>query len=207
MKPNNFDYSHISVEWFLGDEGHISDYNQEQPSAPGQFHPQLARLFLEYIQIGLTDRQACMEVPMNEKWPRAWGRNSGGAPHTYIDAYLNFAKPLQIDMMASDIVDISDRTDALSNEAHIIKAIENPLRDSLNKSPSKNIIEYNKLVSDRVASRKWFVSKVKPSQYGDKVQIDHGNSGGRAFKTLDYSSLSDDQLDKLMELDKEFNEE
>ena len=203
---NKYDYSHIDIEWFLGDEGHISDYNQESPSTPGQFHPQFARLFLEYIQIGLTDRQACMEVPMNEKWPRSWVRGSQCSPSTFIEAYHNFGKPLQIDMMANDIVDISDRTDALSNEAAIISAIENPLRDALNISPSKNIVEYAKLVGDRVSSRKWFVSKIKPSQYGDKVQIDHGNAGGKVFKTIDYSTLSDEQIDKLMELDKEFNE-
>ncbi len=201
------DYSYIDVEWFLGDDGDLSDYNQNSPAISGQFHPQLARLFLEYIQIGLTDRQACLEVPMPEKWARAWDRGSNDSPDNFITAMRQFAKPLQYDIMANDVVDIADGSDALTNEVAIIDAIDNPLRASLNKSPSKDVKKYIKMVSDRIASRKWYVSKMKPSQYGDKVQIDHGNAGNKPFKQLDFNKLTDEQLNQLMELDKEINEE
>lgn len=200
-----YNYNDIPVEWFLGDFGELSDYNQIKPSIPGQFHPQLARLFLEYIQIGLTNRQACMEVPMNERWPRSWGRGSNNAPDNYGIAFLQYAKPLQFDTMASDIVDITDGTDALANEKAIINAIPNPLRDTLGKSVRKNIEAYHKMVGDRVASRKWFVSKMAPARYGDKVQIDHGNAGGRPFKTINHKDLTDEQLDSLLEMDEELN--
>jgi hypothetical protein len=200
------DYSHIDVPWFLGDVGDLEDYNQELSKAPGGFHPQLARLYLEYIQLGLTDRQACLEVPMSEKWARSWGRGNRDAPDNYVNALTKFAKPLQFDVMANDVVDISDGTDALA-EARIIASVHNPLRDALNKSPSKDIKQYSKMVTDRVSSRKWYVSKMKPSQYGDKVQIDHGNTSGKPFKTLDFNSLSDDQLEKLLDLDNEMNDD
>ena len=204
---NEHDYDGISVAWFLGDEGDIRDHNQERPSAIGQFHPQLARLFLEYIQIGLTDRQACMEVPMNEKWPRSWGRGSMNAPANFIEALSDYAKPLQFDVMANDVVDISDGTDALRNENAIINAIVNPLRDTLGKSVRKNVQAYHKMVGDRVASRKWYVSKMKPSQYGDKVQLDHGNAGNKPFKTVDFSELTDEALAKLLAADEEINKD
>jgi len=204
---NDHDYSFIDVAWFLGDDGDLTDYNQEYPSHSGQFHPQLARLFLEYIQIGLTDRQACTEVPMNERWPRSWSRGNQDSPDNFVTAYHKYAKPLQFDIMANDIVDIADGTDALSSEHNIINSIDNPLRLALNKSTSKDKVQYAKMVGDRIASRKWYVSKMKPSQYGDKVQIDHGNSNGQPFKTLDFNQLTDDQLERLIELDSELNED
>ena len=201
-----YDYSEISVEWYLGDEGELAAYNQESPSAVGQFHPQLARLFLEYIQIGLTDRQACLEVPMNEKWPRSWSRGSMNAPANFIRALGEFAKPLQFDIMANDVVDISDGTDALSNESAIVDAIFNPLRDSLQKSTEKNVKAYHKMVGDRISARKWYVSKMKPSLYGDRVQLDHGNVGNKPFKRVDFKNLSDEQLEALSKIDEELDE-
>lgn len=200
-------YSYIPVEWFLGDQGSLGDFNREDDWHSGDFDPQLARLFLEYIQIGLTDRQACMEVPMNEKWPRSWGRGFCGAPDDYIHALNTFAKPMQFDVMAADVIDIADGTDALACENDIIGAIYNPLREALNKSVTKNVVMYRKMVGDRVASRKWWVSKMKPSSYGDKVQIDHGNVGGKPFKHVEFKDLTVEQLEKLAELDKELNKD
>jgi hypothetical protein len=155
---------------------------------------------LEYIQIGLTDRQACSEVPMSEKWARAWSRGSMNAPDNFVEAFQTFAKPLQFDKMADDVVDIADATDALA-ESGIIGAIENPLRDALHQSKSKDSKEYARMVGDRIASRKWYVSKMKPSQYGDKVQVNHGNVGGVPFKSVDFTKLSIEDLEALAKLD------
>jgi hypothetical protein len=201
------EYSGISVPWLLGDEGELADYNQEKPSIVGQFHPQLARLFLEYIQIGLTERQACLEVPMNERWPRSWGRGSMGAPLAFVDALENYAKPLQYDMMANDVVDISDGTDALTNEKAIIESIYNPLRGALHKTNRKSVKEYRAMVGDRVAARKWYVGKMRPSKYGDKFQLDHGNTGGTPLKVVDYSKLSTEQLEALAKIDEALAED
>lgn len=195
------DYSEIPSQWFLGDIGHLTDFNQDKPAVIGEFHPQLARLFLEYIQIGLTDRQACLQVPMNEKWPRAWGRGSMQAPDAYITALNDFAKPLQFDVMANDVVDIADGSDALANEDAIIAAVDNPLAQTLKKTVRPNVAKYRKMVGDRIAARKWYVSKMASSKYGDKVQLDHGNVGGKPFKHVDFTDLTIDQLEKLADLD------
>lgn len=191
----------ISVGWFLGDEGELADYKRHHPWRSGDFDPQLARLFLEYIQIGLTDRQACLQVPMNEKWARTWGRGSKGSPDNYVSAFKDFAKPTQFEMMGADVVDISDGTDALANEESIIGAVYNPLADALEKSVKPNVKEYHKMVGDRVASRKWYVSKLASAKFGDKVQLDHGNAGGKAFKSVDFSKLSTEQLETLAKFD------
>lgn len=202
----NKDYSDIPTQWFLGDIGELTDFNQEKPAVIGEFHPQLARLFLEYIQIGLTERQACLQVPMNEKWPRSWSRGSMQAPEAYITALNDFAKPLQFDVMANDVVDIADGSDALANEDSIIAAVDNPLAATLKKTVRPNVAKYRKMVGDRISARKWYVSKVSAAKYGDRVQLDHGNVGGKPFKHVDFSNLSTEQLEKLAELDASIRE-
>lgn len=201
MSVRSKDYSGISVAWLLGDEGSLSDYNQLKPSPPQYFHPQLARLFLEYIQIGLTDRQACIEVPMNEKWPRTWSRGAMSSPLNFTEALDKYAKPLQYDMMAKDVVDISDGTDALSNENAVVESVYNPLREALSKSRKRNLKMYRSMVGDRISARKWYVGKMRPKIYGDKVQLDHGNAHDKPLRVIDYSKLTIKQLEALAKLD------
>ncbi len=201
------DYTQIPMAWFLGDEGELGDFNRQAPWLSGDFDPQFGRLFLEYIQIGLTDRQACLEVPMNEKWPRTWLRGRRNTPEDFVEAYLRYAKPLQFDIMANDIVDIADGTDALANEEAIVNAVENPLRDVLKKTRDKGVTAYRKMVGERISARKWYVSKMQPKKYGDKVQIDHGNANSLPFKKLNYGDMSDDQISKLIAIDEELNKD
>jgi hypothetical protein len=205
IRPIN-DYSHISVSWFLGDEGDITDYSIGGAKVQDEFDPQKGRLYLEYIQLGYTCRQASLEVPMLDSLARKWQRGGRAAPPNFVTAY-ELARFQQAHAMADEVVDISDGTDRITG---LLKEME---RDSIDNPISggvKHIIARHRKtdtldrVANRMSSRKWYVSKIAPNNYGDKVQLEH-QGGDRAVK-IDHGKLTDEQLKKLVALDAEIND-
>ena len=199
------DYSDIGVDWFLGDEGDIDSWVQPHTAIQDEFDPQLARLFLEYLQFGMTERQACLEVPMEERRLRSWKRGFRGAPNSFIVAYERAAEQ-QVHCMADDIIDIADGTDRLTakHAEEAIKGINNPFRKPIESTVERGVEALKKEMAakgERIASRKWYVGKKLPSNYGDRVQLDHG--GSKTPVNVKFSELTDEQLEKLADIDKE----
>lgn len=205
------DYSPISVEWFLGDEGDIADWSISPTAMPREFDPKKARLFLEYLQIGMTERQALLEVPVAEFLVRSWKRGSNGAPTNFVDAYAR-AREQQIHTMAQETIDIADGTDRLSSEyiEETARRVPNPFLPEEDQDKPKLLVEALKVLNnrtgDRIAARRWYASKLLPLNYGDRMQLEHTGNKEKPV-SLDYSKLTDAQLEAIAKLDEELNGE
>lgn len=197
------DYNGISCEWLLGEEGDPSDWSRPLNALPNEFDPPRARSFLGYIQCGMTIRQAAEEAALEYPIVIRWRRGALGAPRSFIEAF-NIAREIQVHAMADDVIDIADGTDSLSKKA-LKEAVDksNLMRDEFADKIDKAVSLLNDKVGNRINARKWYVSKIMPTYYGDRVQVDHGNANGEPFKKVDMKQLTDDQLDKLLQLDEE----
>ena len=195
------DLVRISVEWFLGDTGDSGDYFRPPHDIDQrQFQPDKARIILEYMMIGLTDRQACALIPLDIRFWAAWRRGSRDTPENFKKAYSK-ASDAQLAAMGEMIIDISDGTDkstaTLLEES--LKNIDNPYKEGMNKQFErvvKSILQSN---SNRINARKWYVGKRLPSVYGDKIQLEH-QTGDKPLE-IDFKSLTTEQLEMLAELE------
>jgi len=79
------------------------------------------------------------------------------------------AKDKQLELMADEILDISDE----SSEDDIFIEEETKEGKSARRALNHEFVQRSKL---RVDSRKWLLSKLKPKKYGDKLGVEH--SGG-----------------------------
>lgn len=196
-------YNDISCEWLLGEEGETNQWSRPLNALPNEFDPPRARSFLGYIQCGMTIRQAAEEAGLEYPIVIRWRRGSLGAPRSFIEAF-NIAREIQVHAMADDVIDIADGTDSLSKKA-LKEAVDkaNAMREEFADHIDKAVSRINDKVGNRINARKWYVSKLMPTYYGDRVQVDHGNANGEPFKKVDMKQLTDDQLDKLLQLDEE----
>jgi len=195
------DLKSIQVEWFLGDIGDNGDYfRAPQDIDPRQFQPDKARIILEYMMIGLTDRQACALIPLDMKVWASWRRGARDTPKTFTQAYLKAAE-FQASAMGEMIIDISDGTDSTTADLleESLRNIDNPYKEGMNKQFErvvKGILQTN---ANRIGARKWYVSKRLPTVYGDKIQVEH--QGGDKPVEIDFKSLTTEQLEMLAELE------
>lgn len=197
------DYSGITEEWLLGEMGSMSDHARPINALPNEFDPPRARSFLGYMQCGMTIRQAAEEAALEYPTVIRWKRGALGAPDSFVAAF-EAAREIQVHAMADDVIDIADGTDSKAKEALKTAVDEdNDMRKDFAKQIDKAVARVVDSAGNRMSARKWYVSKILPSYYGDRVQLDHGNAGGKPFKQLDMSKLSDKQIDKLIELDEE----
>lgn len=206
MRPVN-DYSHIEVDWFLGDVGDVSDYIIHPTAMPKEFDPRKARLFLEYMQTGMTERQAMLETPVVPGYARSWIRGSNASPNNFAVAYIR-AREQQIHAMAQETVDISDGTDRLTSKAIEAAAseIKNPFRPDGN-TPDAALAAIKSMLNksgERIASRRWYASKVLPMHYGDSMKLEHTGNDKKPV-SLNIKNLTTEQLEKLAQFDEELN--
>lgn len=202
------DYSDISVEWFLGDEGELEDWTQGTLPTPQEFQPQRARMFLVYLQMGMTERQAMREVPVDPVYMRSWKRGSHGAPKSFLKAY-ELARTEQTHKMAEEIVDIADGTDRIT-ESYLEEAIantKNPFKPDDTDLPSvikAAMRDARDRSAMRIDVRKWMASKRLPFAYGDRLSLEHTGDKEKPVK-LDMKKLTTEQLEALAKLDEELN--
>lgn len=203
------DYEHISVDWFLGDEGHLEDYDQDTLPTEKEFQPQRARVFLAYLQLGMTERQALLEVPVDEGYIRSWKRGKYGAPNTFIEAY-ELAQKEQITKLANEIIDIADGTDRLT-EQYIqdrMNEIKNPFKPDEEVDLPAAIKAALKDARDRsgmrIDVRKWMASKAMPSKFGDKLSLEHTGDVKNPV-SVNMKNLTTEQLEKIAALNEELN--
>ena len=197
------DYSAVPEDWLLGNDGDITDWSQPSTAMPLEFDPKKARLFLTYMQYGMTERQACLEVPMMESLVRSWKSGARATPASFIRAYAR-AREIQIHRMADDVVDIADGTDLLSSK-HVseeVKSIKNPFRAGISKRVEEAVAELVAKSGNRMAARKWYVSKILPQHYGDKHELVHTSPTNKPVE-IDIKKLTTEQLEALAKLDAE----
>lgn len=201
-RPVN-DYSGITCEWFLGDEGDVMDHCQGRLVMPKEFDPRKARLLLEYLQLGLTLRQAALRVPVLESYVISWKRGSFAAPNTFVEAYAK-AEAQQAHMMAQETVDIADGTDRLTSEVceTTADAIKNPFTSG-NQDRFREMREDTlSRVGNRIATRRWIASKMLPNMYGDKLNLEHTGDQKKPV-SVDLKNLTTEQLEKIAQLEEE----
>jgi|TARA_R110002096_G_scaffold331955_1_gene525980 hypothetical protein len=201
------DIKGISVEWFMGDYGDSGDYFRPPHDIdPRQFQPDKARIVLEYMMIGLTDRQSCALIPLDVRFWNSWRRGSRDTPSSFVRAYAK-ASDLQIASMGEMVIDISDGTDTTTASLleDSLRNIDNPYAEGMNKQFErvvKGILQTN---ANRINARKWYVGKRLPGIYGDKIQLEH--QGGTKPVEVDFKSLSTEQLEMLAQLEQSLDKE
>jgi DNA-directed RNA polymerase subunit F len=110
---------------------------------------------------------------------------------SFLDKYTR-ARESQADYMADEILEIAD--DSSEDTRTIVKdgeIIEVENADYINRC---------KL---RIESRKWVAAKLRPKKYGDKVDIDYTTKGDKVIGEVDYSRLSDEVLQQIINAKKE----
>ena len=195
------DLGKITVGWFMGDTGDSGDYfRPPRDIDPRQFQPDKARIILDYMMIGLTDRQACALIPLDVRFWSSWKRGARDTPSAFNKAY-DKASDLQIAAMGEMVIDISDGTDTTTASLieESLRNIDNPYAEGMNKQFErvvKGILQTN---ANRINARKWYVGKRLPSIYGDKLQLEH--QGGEKSVGISFKNLSTEQLEKLADLE------
>lgn len=199
------DYTGITRDWLLGDEGDVLDHQISRTAMPKEFDPRKARLFLEYLQIGMTERQAALETPVDLRLVRSWIGGHWGGPPNMSEAYT-VARERQVHAMAQETIDIADGTDRLTSEA-LMKAasqIENPFRPD-GEAPStimESIKAMSKNTGERIAARRWYASKLLPLNYGDRLNLEHTGDAKKPVR-VDVKGLTTEQLEMIAKLDEE----
>ena len=157
-------------------------------------------IILDYMMIGLTDRQACALIPLDVRFWSSWKRGARDTPSAFNEAYGK-ASDLQIAAMGEMVIDISDGTDTTTASLieESLRNIDNPYAEGMNKQFErvvKGILQTN---ANRINARKWYVGKRLPSIYGDKLQLEH--QGGEKPVGISFKNLSTEQLEKLADLE------
>lgn len=124
---------------------------------PSVYTPELARLICERIAAGESLRSVCRDDGMpDESTVRAWALdNTQGFYPQYAKA-----RDIGLDVMADEVMEIADTPE------RGIKTKTNEKGET--ETTEGDMIEHRKL---RVDTRKWYLSKLAPKRYGDKVAI------------------------------------
>lgn len=201
-RPVN-DYSKITVDWFLGDEGDVMDHIQGKLVMPLEFDPRKARLFLEYLQLGMTVRQACTNVPVLEKLIITWKRGSYASPPNFVAAY-KIAEAQQAHSMAQETIDIADGTDRITSEitTKAVDSVKNPFKRGNEERFNQLRDEMLTRIGNRIATRKWIASKMLPNIYGEKLNLEHTGDVKKPVG-LDLKNLTTEQLEAIAKLEEE----
>lgn len=132
---------------------------------PSDFTPDIADAICERLSDGESLRTICMdeEFPNRSTVFRWLGVNEG-----FRDQYAH-ARNLQAEKLADEMFDIAD--DGTNDWMERSNSEGEPLPPTLNSEA----VQRSKL---RVDTRKWYLSKVLPKKYGDKLDLNHGGQEG-----------------------------
>jgi hypothetical protein len=149
----------------------------------------------------LTDICKDSHMPRRETVSTWVFEDRDGFNHVYVRA-----RELAMDLMAEDILDIADERHTMieveelgkdgkplldASGAVILRSVRVPL--------SADVIARNRL---RVDTRKWYMAKLAPRRFGDKVTTEHTGPGGGPVQiaALDLKNLSDAELSQMQEM-------
>jgi hypothetical protein len=124
---------------------------------PSKYTPELAALICDRISRGESVRSICRDDDMpDESTVRQWAveDREGFYPH-----YAK-ARDIALDLMADDIIEIAD------TPVTGVKTKTNEKGET--ETTEGDMIEHRRL---RVDARKWYLSKLAPKRYGDKVAV------------------------------------
>lgn len=134
---------------------------------PSDFTQEIADTICELLMEGESLRTICSADDMpNRSTVFRWI----AAHEAFRDQYTR-AKEEQAELLADEIVAISDEADA------VVKHDGEDIRLALDATA----VARNRL---RVDARKWVASKLKPKKYGDKVQQELTGPGGGAIQVF-----------------------
>lgn len=144
-----------------------------------KYTPELAAEICERLAEGETLRSVCRDKHMpDERRVRAWviEDREGFAPH------YTRARDAGLDCMADQLIDIANDSSS----------------DDYDKTTGKINQESYQRSRLRVDTMKWYLSKLAPKRYGDRMtQVHTGPEGG----AIRFSAMSDTELnDRLTEL-------
>lgn len=94
------------------------------------------------------------------------------------------AKEIHADAIADECFEIADTADA-----------DTAFDEFGNPKPNHEYIQRSKL---RIDTRKWYLSKVLPKKYGDKVEQTIVGDDTKPAVQIDLKNLSDDQVKELI---------
>lgn len=132
-------------------------------SRPSSFTPELGARICELIAQYGSLRKICREhdeLP-SEATVRAWVLDVKLSSNEFPAQYVR-ARMMGLDSMADDIVEIADTTQEGS------RTKEGGINGDITETG--DMIEHRKL---RVDTRKWYLSKVAPKIYGDRLAVEH----------------------------------
>ena len=124
------------------------------------------------------------------------------------DIAESYARACQIRyrLLADEILDIASRTTATTT-VHAVDKDGNLRYDSKGQPILVPVhvplnSDVNAHIKLQVDTRKWFLSKVLPKVYGDKVTQEHTGAGGGAIQiaAMDFKGLSDEELNNMRTL-------
>jgi hypothetical protein len=171
--------------------------------APSMYSRTLAHEICSRIAAGETLTDICKAEHMPDRnTVAAWVYDDrDGFNSVYVRA-----REAAMDLMAEDLLSIAD-------EKHTVIEVEEtdpegrPLLDadgnvklrSVRVPLSSDVIARNRL---RVDTRKWYLAKLAPRRFGDKVVTEHTGPGGGPVQiaALDLKNLSDVELAQMQEL-------
>ena len=146
---------------------------------PSLYTPELAVEICERLAEGETLRSVCRDKHMpDERRVRAWVVEDR---HAFAPQYAR-ARDLGLQSMADELIDIAD---------------DSSLDDFDPKTGKINQESYQR-ARLKVDTRKWYLSKLAPKRYGDRLTNVHTGPEGGAIRL---SAMSDEELnDRLTEL-------
>jgi hypothetical protein len=124
---------------------------------PSLYTPELAQRICERIAEGESLRSICREDDMPaEPTVRSWAINDLNG----FSAQYTKARDIALDLMADDLIEIADTPQPG------VKTKTNEKGET--ETTEGDMIEHRRL---RVDVRKWYLSKLAPKRYGDKLAV------------------------------------
>lgn len=132
---------------------------------PEIFNKALADEVLTRLANGESARSICRDKRMPSRPTLArWC-----VVHEEFAAQYARARDQGLDVMAEDILDIADNT----QQGVIETDKQDKFGDPYTEVQRKDMTEHRKL---RVDARKWYLSKLAPKRYGDRLAVEHSGS-------------------------------
>ena len=140
--------------------------------------PELAEEICNKLSLGETLRAVCRDIGIHEATVRNWVVDDR---HNFATQYAR-SRDIGLDCMADQLIDIADDSSM----------------DDFDPTTGKINQESYQRARLKVDVRKWYLSKLAPKRYGDRMTNVHTGPEGGAIR---FSAMSDSELnDRLTEL-------
>ncbi len=157
---------------------------------PSDYTPALAARICDRLAKGESLRAICRDEDMpHESAVRVWAINDVGADENgkggFYSQYAR-ARDIGLDAMADETLEIADKP------AIGIKRKLGPTGQVI-ETMAVDTVDRSRL---RVDTRKWYLSKLAPKRYGEKLTHEHSGIDGGAIKTQDVNAADQAILDR-----------